>query len=192
MSSDYRCFVCGWTGHFGYHCPDAQCYGCDEFGHFAQDCPNKMSPSATPHHPDKSHLRHWYTHTQRDRSHSTYYGLRYGRHFSRSQSCYHSHHNRSSSFRRNTWCSSSSHHSSTCSPLADTCHCHHLHCDTNRHSHTHSAPTTSPTDITHATSQTGAGLTPATPTTQYKNLSPEKPSNAQDHQPPINPTIQGL
>ena len=31
MSSDDRCLVCGQTGYFGYHCPDAQCYGCDEF-----------------------------------------------------------------------------------------------------------------------------------------------------------------
>ena len=25
-----KCFVCGWTGHFGHHYPDTQCYGCDE------------------------------------------------------------------------------------------------------------------------------------------------------------------
>ena len=32
---------------------------------------------------------------------------------------------------------------------------------------------TSPTDITHATPLTGAGLAPATPTAQHRNLSPE-------------------
>ena len=45
MSSDTKCLVSGWTGHFGHHCPDSQCYGYDEFGHFAQDCPYKIPPS---------------------------------------------------------------------------------------------------------------------------------------------------
>ena len=26
ISGDEKCFACGWTGHFGCHCPDAQCY----------------------------------------------------------------------------------------------------------------------------------------------------------------------
>ena len=51
---------------------------------------------------------------------------------------------------------------------------------------------TSPTDITHATPQTGAGLTTATPTAQHKNLIPEKSNKTQDPQPLINPTVQRL
>ena len=108
MSSNHRCFICGCTGHFGHHFPDGQCYGCDEFGHLLQDCPNKIPPSGTPCHQDRSCLRHQYTHNQRDRSHS-YYGPRHWTHFSRSQSCCHSHHIRSSSFRRHIPCSSSNH-----------------------------------------------------------------------------------
>ena len=51
---------------------------------------------------------------------------------------------------------------------------------------------TSPTDTTHTTEQTRAGLTPATSNAQHRNLSPEKPNNAQAPQPPINQTIQRL
>ena len=131
MSNNDSCFVYRHMGHFGYQCLDAQCYGCDEYGHFVQDCPKKIPPSGTPHHQDKSHSRHQYTHTQRDRSHSTYYGPRHGRHFSRSQFHHHYHHARSSSFRKHTSCSSSSHHSSLPCPSADGHpHCHsHSHCD---------------------------------------------------------------
>ena len=135
MSSDNRCFVCGCTGHFGCHCPDAQCYGCDEFGHFAQDCPHKIPPSGMPCHHSRSHSRHWYTHDRRDRSHF-YYGPRHSRHFSRSQSHPCSHHDRSSSFRRYTSYSSSSHNSCLHHPSANGCSHHLLYCDTNRYSHT--------------------------------------------------------
>ena len=182
MSSHDRCFVCEWTGHFGYHCIDAHCYGCDEFGHFFQDCPNKIPPSGTPCHQDRSHIRHQYTTNWRDRSHS-YYGQRHRRHFSRSQSCHCLHCNRRSSFRRYTSCSSSSHCSSLHHPLADGC-------PITTHAMTpavivapHPTVTTSPTEVTHATPQTRASLAPATPTTQHRNLSPEKPNNGQDPQP---------
>ena len=129
MPNDDRCFVCGWMGHFGYHCPSAQCYSCDEFGHFAQDCPNKIPLSGAPHHQDNSHSRPWYTHTQSNRSHSTHYGHRHGRHFSWSQSCWGSHLDQSSSrYRRHTLGSPSSYYSSSCHPLADGCpHCHSSH-----------------------------------------------------------------
>ena len=56
----------------------------------------------------------------------------------------------------------------------------------------HPALAISPTGTTHATPQTGAGITPATPTAQHRDLSPEKSSNAQDPQPPINPTTPRL
>ena len=65
MSGDDRGFVCGWTGHFGCHCPNAQCYCCDEFGHIVKACPNKIPPSETPYHQDRSHSRHQYTHNQK-------------------------------------------------------------------------------------------------------------------------------
>ena len=86
------------------------------------------------HHTTKTDLvsRHQYTYTHRDRSHSTYYGPRHGRHFSRSQSCCHSHCKRSSSFRRHTLGSSSSQGSS----FGWWTPHHHSHHDTNQHSHT--------------------------------------------------------
>ena len=56
----------------------------------------------------------------------------------------------------------------------------------------HPTLATSPTGAIHATPQTGASLAPATPTAQHKDLSPEKSSNVQDPQPPINPTAPRL
>ena len=100
----------------------------------------------------------------------------------------HSCQNRKGSFRRHTSCSSSSHYSSLHQPSGDGC-CHHPHavipiCIVG----SHPTFTTSPTDTTHITPQTRAGLAPSTPTEQHKDLSPEKSSNAQDPQDPINPT----
>ena len=56
----------------------------------------------------------------------------------------------------------------------------------------HPVLTTSPTDTTHTTPQTEVSLTPATPTTEYKDLKPEKSSNAPDPQHLINPTTPRL
>ena len=128
ISSDSKCFVCGWTGHFGCHCPDVQCYSCGEFGHFAKDCVHRIPPSGTPCNHRRSCSGHQYTHNQMDRSHS-YYAPRYRRHYSRLQSCAPLHHDRSCNFRRHASCSSS-HCSSLHCPSADGC-CHH---DNNRHS----------------------------------------------------------
>ena len=103
----------------------------------------------------------------------TYYGPRLRRHFSRLQSYPHSHH--------------------TPLPATTAAHTTLQPMDTPVTPHTviptgivapHPAFTTSPTGATHATPQTTAALTPATPTTQHKDLSPEKSSNAQDPQPP--------
>ena len=70
---------------------------------------------------------------QRYRSHS-FYCPRHRRHFSRSQSHPHSHHNRSSRFRRHILLSSSSHQSSLCNQLAGKCSCYPSCHDINRHS----------------------------------------------------------
>ena len=123
MSNDDRCVVCGPMGHFGCHCPDAvlwlwwiwpHCTGLPQQDFSIR---NAMPPR---------HLRHWYIYTQRGRSHSSYYGPRHRRHFSRSQS----HCDRSSSFWRHILCSSSSNSSSLCCPLANGCPHHHSHHDT--------------------------------------------------------------
>ena len=68
MSNDDWCFVCGKTGHIGHHCPDVQCYNCEEFSHFAQDCPNKIPPSWTPPHHNRSCSQTHCDHNHRDRS----------------------------------------------------------------------------------------------------------------------------
>ena len=118
---------------------------------------------------------------------STYYGPRRGRHFSRSKSFHHSPHDRSIGFRRHTSCSSYSHSSSSCHPLADG-----FPITTHTVTPTgivapHSALATSPTDISHATPQTRPSLTPADLTTLHRKHSQEKQSYIQDLQPPNKP-----
>ena len=95
-------------------------------------------------------------------------------------------------FRRYTSCSSFSHCCSSCHPLADGHPHHHFHHDTNRHSHTPSNTHHFSTDVTYATPQTRPILTPATPNTQHRNLSPEKPKMPRTLNPPINPTVHRL
>ena len=88
----------------------------------------------------------------------------------RSQSCYYSHSDRSSIFKRHTSHFSSSHGIVT----------------------TYPTPNIYSTDVTHSTLKTEASLTPATPTTLHRKHSKEKQSYIQDPQPHINPTIQRL
>ena len=170
ISNDDKCFVCGCMGHFGHHHPDTQCDSCDEFGHFTQDCPNKIPLSRTPCQHDSSHLRQWYTYTQRDRSHSSHYGHRQGRHFNWSWSHHHSHCDRSrNSFRRHTLYSSSRYYSGSCHPSTNgwpitTCAMTHP----TGIVAPYPAFTISPTNITHTTiPQTGASITPATLTAMH-------------------------
>ena len=131
-----------------------------------------------------SHSMHQYTHTQRDRSHSTYYGPRHGRHFSRSQSSCHSHCDRSSSS-EDTSCAPHPAMIAACIALwlmdapITTCAMMPTGIVTS-----HPTLTTSLADITHTTPQTRAGLTPATPTTLHRKNNKEKPSYVQDLQPP--------
>ena len=173
MSGDDRCFVCACIGHFDHQCPDAQCYGCDELGHFAQDYSNKFPTSGMWCHKDRSHSRHWYTHNQRT-DHTPIMVPDIG----------------------DIW----GDHSSTAIPtmteavvlegtpytpppttpaacislqLIDTLITPHAMVSMGIVT-PHPALTTSPTDVTHTTPLARASLTPATPTSQHRNLSPQK------------------
>ena len=159
MSNNDKCFVCG--------------------------LPQKIPPSGTPCHQDRSGSRHWYTHTQRDRSYSTHYGHRHGRHVNQSQSHHHSHCGRSSSFRREH-----------CVPYPDFTAAHTtlwpMDASIAIYAMTHPTGivtphptlTTSLADIIHATiPQTRASLTPATPTTLHRKYSQGKPKKPKDLQP---------
>ena len=185
ISHDDRCFVCGQMAHFGCHYPEAQCCGCDEFGHFVQDCPNKIPLSGTPCHQDRSCLRYQYIYSQRDRSCSTHYGHRHGRHFNQSQSHCCSHHDRSSNFTRHTLFFSSSKCHNLHPTVADGCFI--AICAV---THPTSIVTPHPTlaisspDITHATiPRTGAGLIPATLATLPRKHSQGKSSQPKTFNP---------
>ena len=103
------------------------------------------------------------------------------------QSCQCSHCSRSSSFRRHTLPSSSSHHTSSCHPLANRCpHTTHTMTPTDRVT-PHSACATSSAVVTHATPQTRARLTSATLTALHRKYSQEKPNYVQNFQPPHKP-----
>ena len=87
-------------------------------------------------------------HNWRGRSHS-YYGSRHRKHYSRSQSHPHLHHDRSHNFRRDTLHSSSSHQSSPCHPSASGC----SPVITTGKVTPHSTFAISPTGATHSTDQ---------------------------------------
>ena len=104
---------------------------------------------------------------------------------STNHSHHHYHHDRSSSFRRHTSHSSSSHHSSLCHPWP-------IDAPTAIYAMTvptgivtsHSGLATSPMDISHTIiTQTGASLTPATPTTLHRKHRQKRPNQIQDFQP---------
>ena len=101
----------------------------------------------------------------------------------------------SSSYRRNTSCSPSSHCSGLCHPPAVWCpHCHSCHNTPTDIISPNPNLTTSPIDFTHATlHQTKASLIPATLTTLFGKCSQwGKPSHTQDFPTPIHPTIPKL
>ena len=178
------------------HFPHAQCYRCNEFCHFAQDCPSKIPLSGTPCHQDRSLSGQWYTHLQRDRSQSTYYGHRHGRQINWSQSCHHPQCNRSCSSFKSTHCAPypATAVASTALQLTDTPISIHAMTHLTGTVALHSTLTTSPADVIHATIlQPKAGLTPAILTALHRKHSQwGKPSHAQDLQPPVNPTIPRL
>ena len=166
MSSDNKCFVCGQTGHFGCHCPDVQCYGFNGFGLFAQDCPPQDSSIRNCMSPWQISFKHWYTHNWRDRSH-LYCDPRHRRHYGRSQSHSHSYHNRSSSFRRHTSCSSDTTASHIALQLMDALITSHAVIPTGITA-PHPTLIISPAGTT---PQTRAGVAAATPTMPHKDLS---------------------
>ena len=111
-------------------------------------------------------------------------GSRHRKHFSRSQSCPHPHHDRSNSLQGTPHALFPATTEACATPLLT---------DTPITPHTmiptgivtlHPALTTSCMGATHTTPWTRAGLTPAAPTTQHKDLSPGRSNNAQGPQPP--------
>ena len=73
MPNGDRCFVCGKTSNIHCHCPNTQCYNCKDFGHFTWECPDRIPPSGTPHHHNRSCFLPHYDHNCRDRSQSLNY-----------------------------------------------------------------------------------------------------------------------
>ena len=127
MSNNDSCFVCDKKGYIGHHYPEVQCYKCNGFSHFAQDCPEKIPPSGTHCHYNRSCSHSHHNHSHRDRSHSFHYICMSGSHhqpqLDRSSSNYWIH----ASY------SLSCHHSSLQYPSTDRHSRRHSHRDTPHH-----------------------------------------------------------
>ena len=171
---------CLWTtDHFGHHCPDAQCYGCDEFGHFAQDCPHKI-PSSGHNTTTADLIQGIYTSTSGETDHTPITVPDIGDISAGHSPTLIPTMTEAAVLEGIPYCSSSTHHSSLSCPSADGCSCYPYAMIPTDIVTLHPTLTTSPVGATHATPWTRASLTPATPATPHKDLSPRKSSNAQD------------
>ena len=108
----WQMLFCGKKNQIGQNYLDAQCYSCNGFGHFAQDCLEKIFPSETHCHYERSHFHNSCNH--RDRSHSFHHRCRLGNYFDRSGSHHWPQFDRSSSnYQRHAPCFLSCHCSSS-------------------------------------------------------------------------------
>ena len=133
MSSDDRCFVCGWTGHLAVIALMTTVIAVMNLATLFRTAPTRFLHQQ--HQATMEILFKTLIYTQPQGQITPYYGPRHRKHYNRSQSCPDSHHERSRNQRRHTSCSSSRHHSSSHCPPGNG-HSHYPSCsDTNRHSH---------------------------------------------------------